>query len=217
MNSDIQLTIETDEKQIPFLDAMKLKDYTSLNTDIFYKKTDTHQYLHFGSSHPHHVKTAIPYNLGRRICTIVSDTKMRDICLEELKLYLLRQKYPEQLVNNGIMKAKECDRKTLTKQQSNDEDVLLFVHTYNPRNININFVVFQVKKNLLKEDAKTKDIYRKYRFIDSKGQPKSLKGILCSSTLEENNCTVKKLHGLTLWHLQVYQRRYELQFQMTLF
>ena len=42
MNSDIQFTIETDEKQIPFLDAMILKDDTSLNTDIFYKQTDTH-------------------------------------------------------------------------------------------------------------------------------------------------------------------------------
>ena len=197
MNSDIQFTIETDEKQIPFLDVMVLKDDTSLNTDIFYKQTDTHQYLHFGSSHPHHVKTAIPYNLARRICTIVSDSKTRDIRLEELKLYLLRQKYPEQLVDNGIMKAKECDRKTLLsiKQQSNDEDVLLFVHTYNPRNININSVVFQLN-NLLKEDAKTKEIYKNHRFINSKRQPKSLKRILCSSTFEEKNYIVKKCTDL---------------------
>ena len=116
-------------------------------TFLVYKQTDRHQYLHFGSSHPHHVKKAIPYNLTRRICTIVSDSKTRDIRLEELKLYLLRQKYPEQLVDNGIMKAKECNRKTLLsiKQQSNDEDVLPFVHTNNPRNININSVVFQLK------------------------------------------------------------------------
>ena len=33
--------------------------------------------------------------------------------LEELKLYLLRERYPEQLVVNGILKAKECDRNAL--------------------------------------------------------------------------------------------------------
>ena len=87
------------------------------------------------------------------------------------------------------MKAKECDRKTLLSitQQSNDEDVLPFVHTYNPRNININSVVFQLN-NLLKEDAKSKDIYKNYRFINSKRQPQSLKK---NTTLEENNHTVK--------------------------
>ncbi|XP_062602273.1 uncharacterized protein LOC134263937, partial [Saccostrea cucullata] len=110
MNSDIKFTMETDDLQMPFLDVLVTKDNTSLNTDIYYKPTDTHQYLHFGSSHPHHTKTAIPYNLARRICTIVSNTNIRDIRLEELKLYLLNQKYPEQLVDNGIKKAKECDR-----------------------------------------------------------------------------------------------------------
>ncbi|XP_062614974.1 uncharacterized protein LOC134276720 [Saccostrea cucullata] len=113
MNSDIKFTMETDDLQMPFLDVLVTKDNTSLNMDIYYKPTDTHQYLHFGSSHPHQTKTAIPYNLARRICTIVSNTNIRDIRLEELKLYLLNQKYPEQLVDNGIKKAKECDRNSM--------------------------------------------------------------------------------------------------------
>lgn len=46
--------------------------------------------------------------------TIVSDSKTRDIRLDKRKLYLLRQKHPEQFVNNGIMKAKECDKKNVT-------------------------------------------------------------------------------------------------------
>ena len=99
MNSDIKFTMEADDTNMPFLDVLVTKNNTSLNTDIYYKPTDTHQYLHFGSCHPHHIKTAIPYNLARRICTIVSDINTRDLRLEELKLYLVSQKNPGQLIN----------------------------------------------------------------------------------------------------------------------
>ena len=58
LNSDIQFTIETDERQMPFLDVLVLKDNTSLNTNVSRNKRKF-----FGSSHPHHAKTAIPYNL----------------------------------------------------------------------------------------------------------------------------------------------------------
>jgi hypothetical protein len=71
---------------MPFLDVLVSKNNTSLNTDMYmyYKPTDTHQYLHFGSYHPHHIKIGIPYNIAKRICTIVRDINTRDIRLEEL-------------------------------------------------------------------------------------------------------------------------------------
>ena len=68
--------------------------------------TDTHQYLHFGSCHQHHTKTSIPYNLVRRICTTVSEKDTRNIRLNELKTYLLKQKYPEQLIDNFVLQIK---------------------------------------------------------------------------------------------------------------
>jgi hypothetical protein len=97
LNPNIQFTLESSDTKLLFLDVLVIKEGTTLSTDIYYKPTDTHQYLHFGACHPHHTKTAIPYNLARRLCTIVSDQKTRDIRLKELRNYLLKQKYPERL------------------------------------------------------------------------------------------------------------------------
>ena len=65
LNSNIKFTLESSDTKLPFLDALVVKEGKTLSTDIYYKPTDTHQYLHFGSCHPHHTKTAIPYNLAR--------------------------------------------------------------------------------------------------------------------------------------------------------
>ena len=36
-------------------------------TDVFYKETNTHDYLNFSSHHPDHVKKNIPFVLAKRI------------------------------------------------------------------------------------------------------------------------------------------------------
>jgi hypothetical protein len=118
LNPNIKFTLESSDTKLPFLDVLVIKEGTTLSTDIYYKPTDTHQYLHFGSCHPHHTKTAIPYNLARRLCTIVSDKTTRDIRLKELRNYLLKQKYPERLVDDGISKAKGYDRSALLSPQN---------------------------------------------------------------------------------------------------
>ena len=73
MNPNIKFNKDTSEEALPFLDVIVKKRNTRITTDIYYKVMDTHQYLHFGSCHPHHTKTSIPYNLARRKCTIVSE------------------------------------------------------------------------------------------------------------------------------------------------
>ena len=42
---NIQFNIEYSDCSIPFLDIMVTKRQTNIITDIFYKATDTHQYL----------------------------------------------------------------------------------------------------------------------------------------------------------------------------
>ena len=56
INPNIKLTIDTSEKQLPFLNVFVKKRNKRIITDIYYKVTDTHQYLHFGSCHSHHTK-----------------------------------------------------------------------------------------------------------------------------------------------------------------
>ncbi|KAJ8318533.1 hypothetical protein KUTeg_003624 [Tegillarca granosa] len=63
----IKFTKEINSNNIPFLDILVIKNGTEINTDIFYKSTDTHQYLDFRSCHTAHTKRNIPYCLARKI------------------------------------------------------------------------------------------------------------------------------------------------------
>jgi hypothetical protein len=86
LHPKIKFTMETSEEQISFLDIVVYKEDTMIKTDIFHKPTDTFQYLHFSSCHPRHIKNNIPFNLARRICTIVSDEQRKEQRLKELNI-----------------------------------------------------------------------------------------------------------------------------------
>lgn len=195
IDPDIKFTIEESQHDISFLDICITHEGESLSTDIYYKPTDTHQYLHFNSCHPRHTKRAIPYNLARRICTIVSDEKKRNQRLEEMKKYLRNQGYPIKLIEDGIMKAKNLDRKQLINPPSPDvttQEILPFVTTYNPKNKNITPFVKHLN-DVLKTDERMSKVLGNFRVIESKRQPKNLKRILCKSNLRNNNLhTVRK-------------------------
>ena len=105
LDDSIQLTAETSCKELPFLDVMIRKDNTHRTTDIYYKPTDSFQYLPYTSSHPRHIKNNIPYNLARRICTTVEDQDIRKRRLHDLKQIMLRKQYPAGIIDYGVSKA----------------------------------------------------------------------------------------------------------------
>lgn len=71
------MTAYISEKELPYLDILVIKEGMKITTDLFYKKTDSHQYLIFDSCHPSHTKRNIPFNMARRICIIVVDEERR--------------------------------------------------------------------------------------------------------------------------------------------
>ena len=73
---------------VNFLDLVIYKNGENVATDIYYKDTDTKQYLNYKSNHPRHVKNNIPFNLARRIRNIVSEDEIREKRLKELETYL---------------------------------------------------------------------------------------------------------------------------------
>ena len=88
IDDKICFTIEMGDK-IPFLDVdFELKEGGRMETDIYYKSTDTHNFVQFGSFHPHKTLTNIPFSLARRICMIVSEETRQNFRLRELKGFL---------------------------------------------------------------------------------------------------------------------------------
>jgi hypothetical protein len=128
---------------MPFLDVLiRISTNNNIITDIFSKDTDTHMYLNFRSSHPKHIKINIPFNLASRIITITNTEELRDTRLRELRLYLKNQQYPEEIVEHGVQKALEkgpihTELREQVHVTSNQNNIIPFVTTYNPRDYNI--------------------------------------------------------------------------------
>ena len=149
LHPNITFKFESSNEKISFLDISVINDMNTIKTDIFYKVTDTHQYLHFKSCHPRHCKINVPYNLARRICTIVSDVDIRKKRLSELKVMLKAREYPETVIQNGIEKAEKLSIEELRscKPKTDNVESISFVHTHNPNNPNVS--------KLLKESITT--------------------------------------------------------------
>ena len=84
-----------------------------MKTDIYFKGTDSKQYLLFCSCHPKHTKINIPYNLARRLRTIVSDEQILQRRMQELKTFLIKQNYPTQIIEHSVQKAMSLDKNVL--------------------------------------------------------------------------------------------------------
>ena len=105
---DINLKFEMDYSKITlnFLDFKIIQREGDISVDIYYKATDTHQYMPFSSCYPRHINTNIPYNQARRTYTIVEDPESREKRLDELYDFMRNRGYPNNsLIKDGICKA----------------------------------------------------------------------------------------------------------------
>ena len=109
MHDAIKFTFEKAEHEVingrkqqvlNFLDvSVILRDDNVIETDVYYKKTNAHDYLNFKSDHPQHIKNNVPYNLAKRIIVFVSDPIKIENRLEELRKFLLNCEYPDEVID----------------------------------------------------------------------------------------------------------------------
>ena len=90
-----------------FLDILLILHATGkLETDIFYKDTNSHDYLNYHSHHPEHTKKNIVYGLAKKIVEFVSNYDTEQQRLDELYEYLVACNYPPAIVRKGIHNAR---------------------------------------------------------------------------------------------------------------
>ena len=129
----IKFTMESDMKELPFLDILIKNIGGHIGTDIYSKPTDAKQYLLFSSAHPKHTKTNLPFSLARRTCAIVSEKHVLNQRLSELEQTLRKRNYPINIIKNGIEKAKALQKETLRipKQKRMIKTYRIFLHITN--------------------------------------------------------------------------------------
>lgn len=105
-----KFTWSISKKQAIFLDLRIYKEQQSDNSytlvsDLFEKKTNIHQYLHYESSHPKHVFKSIIFSQALRIIRIVHDKKNLTHRLRTLAYNLGHRGYPKEFIKQQINKA----------------------------------------------------------------------------------------------------------------
>ena len=113
-----------------FLDLNVSLRNGAIHTDVYIKPTDGHQYLHYQSSHPQHIKNSIPYSQALRLNRICSSEKDFRTYVSHMNECFSARGYPEIVVNNQIDKfvfgRDQCVKKNL-------ESGIPFVTTYHPK------------------------------------------------------------------------------------
>ena len=133
----IKFTMEASKTQVNFLDTIvKInKDNNTIETDLYCKPTDSHNYLLYNSAHPKKCKESIPYSQFLRIRRICSNTTDYDRHIVMLSKHFLRRGYPLPLLENAAITARRLDRNTLltnvNKTEKTSDDAIL-ITTYEP-------------------------------------------------------------------------------------
>ena len=175
----ITFTMESNEEGLSFLNLFIYKENNFIKTDIYYKPTDSHDYLPFNSCHPRHTKFNVPGNLARMICSIVEDPDKKTSRLSELKGWLLKCGYPSNLITHSFNKYIDenyADLRFKDFSESSD-DILAFVTTNNPKNPDVFSNIQNVFKFLQTCPAYEK-IFQNCRLIKSQRQLPNLGRLL---------------------------------------
>ena len=175
LDPSIKFTCEQSDTGVSFLNLYIYKENGKIKSDVFYKDTDSHDYLPFNSCHPRHIKTNIPGNLARMICTIVDDPVRKEHRLHELKQWLRIAGYPKGLVNNQISKFKHKDVNFLRNKVAHEksDSLLVYIQKHNPKNPYV-YNYLRNAFNSLISMPKYSEIFKNTKLIKSVRQPPNL-------------------------------------------
>ena len=87
--SNLKFISEISRCTVNFLDLNVSLRNGALHTDLCIKPTDGHQYLHYQSSHPLHIKNSIPYSQALRVSRICSSEKDFKMHVSQIKEWFL--------------------------------------------------------------------------------------------------------------------------------
>ncbi|KAL9966489.1 hypothetical protein ACROYT_G024571 [Oculina patagonica] len=146
---------------IPFLDVQVMIKDGKIETDLYTKPTDTHQYLNWTSCHPRHTKTAIPYSLALRLRRICSTNNYFENRIKELHAILLERGYKNRLVKESITRARSKTREEALHTDNNNlnSNRVPLVVTYNPALPNLHKILSQAHQ-LLHVSPRCRDAFR---------------------------------------------------------
>ena len=192
----IKFTMECSQDEMIFLDTKIIATPISdkqvvITTDMYSKKTDTHQYLNPNSCHPKNQTKSIPIGVADRIRRNCSDNVINDVTyrerLIEYKAYLMKSGHSEKDIDNGFCNRLSINRRETLKKKSNKKqnNKIKFITEYEPSLPDI-YTVWRKNRHLLKNNEELKNIFendiKDFQLVYRKGG-KNIKEWLCSANI----------------------------------
>ena len=176
-NLELTYNFDSCENFCVFLDVQYKFINGQLVTDIYQKPTDSHQYLHYCSSHPRHVFQGIVFSQGLRFRRIINCNIRLRLRLNELTEHFRNSGYPISTMVESIFNKISSMERCLTYNSKDKEQPfhVPFIFTYGCGNntikhyINNNVNDALMKSNLFKDSAKPviKTVFKKAPSIRS--------------------------------------------------
>ena len=147
---NLKFTSERSEQEINFLDVTVQLSNNKFVTDLYCKPTDCHQYLHYNSCHPEHMKKSSVYSQGLRIKSLCSEDTALANHLKDLKSWFCGRGYPENMVTEQLERVKYRNREDLLRTNDcvSKEIGVPLVVTYHPHLNALNKIIRRNLKHL---------------------------------------------------------------------
>ena len=158
-----KFTYETSKEKINFLDVViKIKEGRII-TDPYCKFTDGHQYLHDDLCHADHIKSSIIFSKILRLKRICSEKNGLNVHVEDLKIWLCKTGYPDNLIKEQFEKAlRLTPRDEINSKKVNG---VFLVVTYNPAFKNLSQVIRRNLQLLYYTDEQVKKVFSPAPFV----------------------------------------------------
>ena len=129
-----KFTSERSDQEINFLDVTVQLSNNKFVEDLYCKPADCHQYLHYNSCHPEHLKKSSIYSQGLRIKRLCSEATALANHLKDLKSWFCGSGYPENMVTKQLARVKYRNSKDLLRTNDcvSKEIGVPLVVTYHP-------------------------------------------------------------------------------------
>ena len=185
MDSSVQFTITRSTPTMVRREEYEMVNYMSvkllksnegqIKTDIYYKDTNSHDYLSYNSHHPAHTKDNIAYCLAKTIIVFTSDEETMEENLADLKKWLLDCGHPKKTIEKGIHNARLQGPANAPSSKTTIPFTTTYYSNYDSRNI------LSTATSLIENSKNTRiqNAFKNVQFITSYRQPPNLLRLQC--------------------------------------
>ena len=152
----LKLTIKVvkSHKFIEFLDVKYRFVGGVLDTDLYTKPTDAHNYLNFNSCHPKSVFSSIIYSQALRYRRIVIDNNTLHFRYLDLSNYFMNCDYPKKLISDILSSIESKPRILTYNNKTSDKPFLVqWIHIYGPGHDELKSYVKKLNAQLSKSET----------------------------------------------------------------